>query len=821
MASVGNKVRVFGGFNDHYHGTIVDRFVGDDDDEAVLYDIRALDGFLWELIPQIRFTVIASFPGPPPPLPVPIPEPVPDPIPEDDDGGLGGFVGAVTDFIKELLDDGIREITDLIDNTVDLIVGPINNVVKDVSDTVSSVFNTVTDFALEGVGLTVSALDSVTEFVSAGLDGALDAISKGVDAVSGVVINAVDASIEGLSTVLSDVIFIGNTVLGSAIDEVESIVSTISQEVSEFVEGAIGTLESVLSAPLDILANSIPLSLSDIGASLAGVGQGFEDLLSLGGDLVQDALTSVLEKLGVDKLLGLFNLMGNVIAQVDAELGDVSDLTARSGSWDHQISRADVANIYITNIPIVGGLLRTAQAGEFVRINNSAMAHSRPTLMSEGVALEFLRRFPGQENMAIDGLRAIGYSEAIIHQLTEINTVPMAPLDAVASWKRGFINEGTLDEMLRDAGVSGFSIGLIKQLSNAIPPIQDQILFSVRGVFDVAESEAFGEFEGLPADIKQEFVDAFDIGGGSFEDQVRVFADEAAKIGLPKAWVAAYWTSHWRLPSLQTAYEMFHRLAPDIVDAEADDFIANGFNPADIKFDTKELDRLVRSSDYAGFWRGKLQAIAYNPLTRVDIRRIHKLLDKDTDWLIRQYRKVGFSPSDAGLMAQFTVAFNEAPENEDATELQKLSRTQVLDFVENGIISEADGVAQLMELGYHEFAAEAFVSLELAKVERKLQKVEIDLLTEQVLGAIVTIEEAKIELDGLEIATAQRDVVVREWELRTAKKARNPSKGDLNALLKEGVIGEDEFKQGLSALGFSEMWQDRFFALKGESQGDE
>ena len=40
--------------------------------------------------------------------------------------------------------------------------------------------------------------------------------------------------------------------------------------------------------------------------------------------------------------------------------------------------------------------------------------------------------------------------------------------------------------------------------------------------------------------------------------------------------------------------------------------------------DTAELDMLLRAQDVMPFWRDRLTAIAYRPLTRVDVRRMYK-----------------------------------------------------------------------------------------------------------------------------------------------------------------------------------------------------
>ena len=81
-----------------------------------------------------------------------------------------------------------------------------------------------------------------------------------------------------------------------------------------------------------------------------------------------------------------------------------------------------------------------------------------------------------------------------------------------------------------------------------------------------------------------------------------------------------YWRAHWELPSPTTGFEMLHRLHPDVLEVIGEKYKEMGLNPDDLKTDLDTLKELLKISDYPKYWRDRLAAISYSPLTRVDLR---------------------------------------------------------------------------------------------------------------------------------------------------------------------------------------------------------
>ena len=658
--------------------------------------------------------------------------------------------------------------------------------------------------------------DSVESSITGQLANQMSAITSTVDAVDARLQSGLNDTESSILGVLGDV---GGKILGQigdTIDAVEGVVSPIVNKVESIIAGEIDALERVVAKPLAVLAESLPLQVLALGDVIKDSLSALPGLPEAIGGQIAGILGTLAETLGLDQLLGLFELVGRVTGVLGSRLEGSPNLETLPGSWDVPKSVIDQINVALSVIPVIGALVEKDHPAEFERLRQNSFEWTRPTQLDVGSTLEFIRRFPDETDTVLNNLERGGLAQDKIDSLLRIRHTPLQMLDNLDAWRREEIDEPALDIRLRANGLSSEDGALAKRLSRRIPPIQDLILFAVRGVFDVEESRRFGEFEGLPPAIENQFISAFDIEGGDFSRQVQVFADAATKLGLPTEWIAAYWTAHWRLPSLQNAYQMFHRLAPDIVDAEAADFVADGFNPEDLKFDRASLDRLVRAADFSGFWRDKLSAIAFNPLTRVDIRRMHKLGILDNEAVHRAYRKVGFSPSDASKMLAFTVAFNGEPDRSQTDEIRALTKAQILDFVESELFTEAEGIASLEGIGYDTFAATGFVDLELTKRDRNLQKVAINLVEERVLAGLIDLNEATLQLDTLGVPAAQKAGVLRALDVKLAKRTRQPSRAELDAFFGGQIITEDEYKTGLLSLGYPDDWADKFVRLNRE-----
>ena len=622
-----------------------------------------------------------------------------------------------------------------------------------------------------------------------------------------------DEYVEGIADdlvrVSSKVISTTDEIIDAVGDKYEDISQTVQDNIAEYAK----TVEEFAQPALSFIQESLPQQITELKDSLAEGISAIPDIPSAIGDALTSGLDAVFEKLGFNDLLGLFQMLGIVVGTVSDRVGGFEDFELEQGSWDLPRSPVDERNIQLAQIPIIGSAAKEIQPAEWDKARYRSQSWTRPHPLDFASTLEYIRRFPEQKEQLLVNLHMLGLSDERIDQLLRIINTPPPPSDTIEGYRRGFIDEDTLISKLRSNGLSDEDINLIRSISFRLPPIQDLILFSVRGVFDVEESKRFQEFEGLPPEYEEAFIDAFGQGGGDFSSQVAEFGKVAEQQGISKEWVSAYWSSHWRLPSLRNAFEMYHRLNPEIVDAESSDLRADGFDPDEISFDRESLDRLIRSADFSGYWRPKLSAIAYRPLTRVDVRRMHKLGVLDDDAVRRSYLKLGYSPTDAGRMTQFTIAYNAEPEETQTKEVRDLTKAQILDFVENSIFTEEEAIQGLTDIGYEAESARAFVDITLADRERKLQKDAVVLVAERVTAGLIGVGDASLELDDLGIPPDTKALILRELEIKLAKRNKQPSRPELDKFLKNGIISEEAYSIGMGSLGYADEWIERFLEL--------
>ena len=227
----------------------------------------------------------------------------------------------------------------------------------------------------------------------------------------------------------------------------------------------------------------------------------------------------------------------------------------------------------------------------------------------------------------------------------------------------------------------------------------------------------------------------------------------------------------------------------------------------------EDLDVGIRALDFTGFWRDGLKAIGFNPLTRVDLRRMHALGLLDEEQLQLRYEELGFSPENAGLMVAFTVAFNAPRSPVDAEKARDLTRAQILKFLRNGLFTEEEATARLIDIGFLEDDAIIIINLEVLDMEEERQRARIKVIKAQLDNQTISFNEATSLLDALDLPTLQRDLLLTQFEAERQQNLKIPTLAQATKMLKNGIIDDAEYSAHLSALGYRAPWLERFVAL--------
>jgi hypothetical protein len=297
----------------------------------------------------------------------------------------------------------------------------------------------------------------------------------------------------------------------------------------------------------------------------------------------------------------------------------------------------------------------------------------------------------------------------------------LAPTEYIQSWLRGDMDETTLRRYLTDLRLDLTDQEMAKRLAHWIPGAQDLIQMAVREAWDENVATQFGTDQDFPAP----------------------FAEWLAKAGGSAEWAKRYWRAHWQLPSPQMGYEMFHRGV----------------------IDKATLETLLRTADYTPFWRPKMVAIAYNPFTRVDARRMYGLGVLDRAGVKRAYLDLGYDDFKAEKMTEFTVRYEDENGASTKQNWHDLTQAQVIKAYTRGIYDRAEASAALEALRYHPEDAEFL--LDLADAEKAIGKIpdysdeyrrDTKNLVEKAYGtALIGREAAKTMLHALGMSDADSE----------------------------------------------------------------
>lgn len=355
-----------------------------------------------------------------------------------------------------------------------------------------------------------------------------------------------------------------------------------------------------------------------------------------------------------------------------------------------------------------------------------------------------------------DGLKQLGWDDAMIDGWG----VLLRPRPSVADLVRfGYLTDKgtqlTEDEM-RKRGFLDEDIAKTLQIFKMVPGPGDLISMAVREAFDERVAQMWGYDQDFPAE----------------------FATWMKRQGDQDDWARKYWRAHWTMPGLTTALEAFHRL---------DDF------------DIEKLNTFLRVSDVAPAWRDIITKIAYNPLTRVDVRRMYGMGVLDRQAVVRSYLDLGYSPENAELLTQFTIKYEANSEKE-------LTKADVIGGFSDGMLSRDEAIGYLNSLGYPDNTAQFLISREEAKRARVLTDKQIKSIQTLYTNKDMSEAQARVSLTTLGLAGTEIDIKLEEWRIAREAKVKRPTQAQLDGFLLDDIIDIDEYRKGLDALGLQDKY---------------
>jgi hypothetical protein len=183
-------------------------------------------------------------------------------------------------------------------------------------------------------------------------------------------------------------------------------------------------------------------------------------------------------------------------------------------------------------------------------------------------------------------------------------------------------------------------------------------------------------------------------------------------------------------------------------------------------------------------------------MTRVDVRRMYSIGVMNREEVKRQYLNMGYSPEDAEFLTQFTEKNKEDQSND-------LSRAAIIRSYTDELINAAEATALLKKIGMNDESISFYLNqADFNKQSEDLQVLVQELTAKWQLGAI--------DENGIRNALAAEhapsgfiDSTLARILKQQASKIKIPSRSDLERWFKKGLIGEDQYFNGMVRQGYS------------------
>ncbi|GAH91795.1 unnamed protein product [marine sediment metagenome] len=287
-----------------------------------------------------------------------------------------------------------------------------------------------------------------------------------------------------------------------------------------------------------------------------------------------------------------------------------------------------------------------------------------------------------------------------------------ASIDLMAYHLRKDPSLSTLEQELKKIGIHPNYTDVYKTLAYQIPPVADIITMAVREAFTPTIAAKFGQYQDFPPDLEK----------------------YAGQKGLSKEWAERYWAAHWALPSPQQGFQMLHRGV----------------------IDRTELDMLLRAQDVMPYWRDKLTAIAYRPLTRVDVRRMYKQGVLNEREVFESYQDQGYDDENAERMAEFTV-------KQTLASLSKFTSSDIIKAFSNRMIDRSTAISLLRDIDIRPEDANYIVSTAEYKRQWEFTDDQISGIRNLYKKRIYDENQTRDKLTKLNLPADQIDVLMQQW----------------------------------------------------------
>jgi hypothetical protein len=346
-----------------------------------------------------------------------------------------------------------------------------------------------------------------------------------------------------------------------------------------------------------------------------------------------------------------------------------------------------------------------------------------------------------------DRIKGWGFSEDKARELLKLRKALLNVEEVYRSWRLGLISDAQKTEALKKLGYTEDQIKLLDKLTEAYPGPEDIVRFAVREVFNEEVVAKYGYDQDIP----------------------QAYLEWAKKLGLSEEFAKWYWRAHWEIPSPSQAIELLSR---GVIGPE-------------------DFDTILKIHDVAPYWRPRLLALAYDPYTRVDVRRMYELGLLDDQDLIKAAKAVGYATreeverlkrliGDPAVAEKLFVGSAEAYAEWIKSEVLEPWRNDVIRAIRkayvNGLISREKAKEYMVSVGFNERLLD--VVLDMWEVVEAL-----DALGDRVAELVEACRKGIVEVEAMvdelrQLGVDERIVRVSVLKCTAKRKAQTPKKAE-------------------------------------------
>jgi hypothetical protein len=317
---------------------------------------------------------------------------------------------------------------------------------------------------------------------------------------------------------------------------------------------------------------------------------------------------------------------------------------------------------------------------------------------------------------------------------------------------RGVIAQDKAIERMRELHLTDTRIKELMGGWEILPTMQDIVKYLGREAFEPKMIDMFGLMEDYPAEAEE----------------------WGQRLGIDPRWVKAEWVSHWEPPPLTTMLEAFQRR---IVSWE-------------------EVENYMKLVEVPPRFREIVRDMAYNPYTRVDIRRMHADEVLTDEQAYYAYRDIGYDHEHALNMTVWTKKYN-AKSDKDIT------MGQIKTAYKSRAITKEQATKFLITADYTQDKALWLIALWDLGSEEEYQSGLIDNVGARYVNNMIEENDAIKRLGELNIPSRQVQFLMDTWKIKREVDKAKHSKTDLGKMYIEKIIDRDDYLSLMRKIGYT------------------